>query len=102
MSNKNLIKDPAAPKTVVDKAKSILENRQHAYRQTFLFEKNVYAQQVLEDLARFCRANETNFHPDGRVHAVLEGRREVYLRIKNHLDLDAESLAKMFLKKGVI
>lgn len=49
-------------------------------------------QAVLEDLARFCRANESCFHADPRVHAVLEGRREVFLRVSQHLNLTAEQL----------
>jgi hypothetical protein len=40
-----------------------------------------------EDLARFCRANETCFDADPRIHALLEGRREVYLRIMDYIDL---------------
>lgn len=50
---------------------------------------------VLNDLALFCRANKTCFHPDPRVHAVLEGRREVWLRITNHLHLTTEDLYSM-------
>lgn len=101
MAERRIIKDPAnaGDKTYVDKAKDILQQRQQAYVQTFASDKNVYAKTVLEDLARFCKANETNFHPDPRVHAALEGRREVYLRIMNHLNLDPDALVKMFLKK---
>ncbi len=50
---------------------------------------------VLRDLAQFCRANATTFHEDPRVHAVLEGRREVWLRIQQHLQLDDEKLWKL-------
>ncbi len=50
----------------------------------------------MADLAKFCRANETCFDPDPRIHAVLEGRREVYLRIKNHRDLSPEELAVLY------
>ena len=53
-------------------------------------------QQVLIDLARFCRANETCFHEDARKHAVLEGRREVWLRIQQHLNLTAEQLMGLY------
>lgn len=51
-----------------------------------------YAQEVLADLARFCRANKTTFHTDARAHAVLEGRREVWLRIQEYLNLSPEQL----------
>ena len=51
-------------------------------------------QEVLADLARFCRADQTTFHPDPRVHALMEGRREVWLRIKEYLDLSPEDLMR--------
>ena len=47
---------------------------------------------VLADLANFCRADKSTFHVDQRMHAVLEGRREVWLRIANHLHLDEDEL----------
>ena len=49
-------------------------------------------QRVLQDLAKFCRAETTTFDPDPRIHAVLEGRREVWLRIQQHLRLTPEQL----------
>jgi hypothetical protein len=51
---------------------------------------------VLEDLRRFCRANETCFNADPRIHAALEGRREVWLRIQQHLDLTPDQLLKLY------
>jgi hypothetical protein len=47
---------------------------------------------VLADLAKFCRADETTFHADARIHAVLEGRREVWLRIQRHLNMTPTEL----------
>lgn len=55
---------------------------------------------VLEDLARFCRANTSTFHSDPRLHAVLEGRREVWLRIQNHLNLTPAQLCSLLEKEG--
>lgn len=49
-------------------------------------------QRVLHDLAKFCRATESCFHADPRIHAVLEGRREVWSRIAQHLNLNSEQL----------
>lgn len=49
-------------------------------------------QDVLLDLAKFCRANESCFHADPRAHAVAEGRREVWLRIQKNLNLTDEQL----------
>jgi len=55
-------------------------------------EKSPFTTLVLEDLSKFCRANESSFHTDARVHALMEGRREVWLRIKEFLTLNAEEL----------
>lgn len=38
--------------------------------------------QILYDMAHFCRAYESAFHADPRVHAALEGRREVWLKLR--------------------
>lgn len=54
--------------------------------------KSPYTHVVLEDLAKFCRANETTYHPDPRTHALLEGRREVFQRIQNFLKLTPDEL----------
>lgn len=69
----------------------IFKDRWFAYNQTF-GEQNKYAHYVLKDLARFCRANESTFHIDPRMHAVLEGRREVWLRIQEHLQFTPEQI----------
>lgn len=50
-----------------------------------------FAAAMLADLSTFCRANESTFDPDPRIHALLEGRREVYLRIINFLSIDSET-----------
>ena len=47
---------------------------------------------VLSDLGRFCRADEPCWSEDQRHHARLEGRREVWLRIQNELNLPVEEL----------
>lgn len=66
-----------------------LEEKKRAYQLTF---SGPGAALVLEDLARFCRADRSAFHLDARLHALLEGRRETYLRIKEWLDLTPEEL----------
>lgn len=79
-------------------SKSLLLDRKRAYLQTF--EKDsIPVEEVLKDLERFCRAHTSTFNPDQRVHALLEGRREVYLRIKDFLELDLEELLIKY--KGV-
>ncbi len=54
------------------------------------------AQEVLKDLARFCRASRSTFHADPRVHAVAEGRREVWLRIQENLHLTEQQLLALY------
>lgn len=51
---------------------------------------------VLKDLAKFCRANRTTFTDNDRITALLEGRREVWLRIAHHLNLDEDALWKLY------
>jgi len=59
------------------------------------------AKAVLDDLKMFCKAEDSTFTPDSRVSALLEGRREVYLRIQDHLKLGSDQLwAKYGNKKG--
>lgn len=65
--------------------------RQRAYQTTF-DRTSEMDKVVLKDLANFCRADESTFDPDPRIHAVKEGRREVYLRIMSHLNLSSEQL----------
>lgn len=72
-----------------------LRQRRTAYKLTFA-QDNYAAQAVLIDLARFCRANETTFHEDPRISAVLQGRHEVWLRIANHLHLTSEQLFALY------
>ena len=70
---------------------SYLRDRTVAYKLAF---GSPAGQEVLADLARFCRANETTFHTDPRLHASLEGRREVWLRIQQHLNMTAHEVYK--------
>ena len=62
-----------------------------AYNRTF-DKQSPFTHEVLKDLAKFCRANESAFHADPRIHAVLEGRREVWLKIANALNMTPEEL----------
>lgn len=62
-----------------------------AYNQVFSKE-NQFTKTVLEDLARFCRAHQSTFHKDAKVHALLEGRREVFLRIAEYIGLSPDEL----------
>lgn len=74
---------------------SFIDQRKRAYQLTFQLNQPANVA-VLEDLARFCRATESTFHPDARIAANLDGRREVYLRIMNHLGLTTEQLLSLY------
>lgn len=74
-------------------AQRFLAERRTDYIRTF---DTPHGAKVLADLAKFCRAQESTFHPDARVHAVAEGRREVWLRIQQHLNLSEEDLWRAF------
>jgi len=78
---------------LVDTAKNFLSRRRYSYVKTFT---GPLGQEVLADLAKFCRAREPAFHPDPRIHALLEGRREVFLRIQQHLQLTDDELWQIF------
>ena len=75
-----------------DKLRLLILSRQKSYKQTFA---GPVAEDVLRDLALFCRANVSTFDADARLHAVAEGRREVFLRIQNHLNLSPAELWRL-------
>lgn len=79
--------------SVIERALDFLRRRRHNYRVVF---DNPPGLEVLADLAKFCRAHETTFHADPRIHAVLEGRREVWIRLQNHLRLTEDELWKLY------
>ena len=83
----NAVKNKA--QAIINKTREFLFNRQYYYRQTF---ETPYGDKVLADLAKFCRAHETTFRPDARESALLEGRKEVFLRIAHHLNMTQEQL----------
>lgn len=76
------------------KAFSYLSGRRAAYRDVFL--SPLAKKHILPDLARFCRANESCFNENDRIHAVLEGRREVWNRIQSHLNLSPDELWALY------
>ena len=82
---------------LVDQVKDFLVTRAQAYKRTF---NGIYGERVLIDLASFCRANESTFNPDARAEGVLQGRREVWLRISKHLNLSEDELQIYFNPQG--
>jgi hypothetical protein len=53
---------------------------------------------VLKDLARFCRAHRSTAHPDPHAAAKMDGRREVWLRIQEHLQLSEPQLWELYTR----
>lgn len=84
-------------KQIRDEQRQYLFERQRAYRKVF-GGSDPAVKMVLADLEAFCRAHRSCFDPDPRIHSVFEGRREVYLRIRENLDTEPEIL--WHLKKG--
>lgn len=76
---------------LVQRTKEFLFSRRTAYCRVFSVE-NRDAQLVLADLAKFCRAHVSTGAPEPHIAARLDGRREVWLRIQQHLKLDDETL----------
>lgn len=85
-------------KEVLDRLREILASRQQAYQLVFGGETGP-VKAVMDDLRRFCRDEESCFHADPRIHAALEGRREVFIRIEKHLKLTPEQFWKYYGKK---
>ncbi len=73
-----------------------LRRRKQAYQLVFQWAQPA-DRLVLEDLAKFCRANESCVVPgDHDRTLVLEGRREAWLRIQQHLGLAEEQLLELY------
>ena len=78
---------------LIEAARRFLFRRRHAYQVTF---KGPLAQEVLRDLSVFCYANASTFYANDRKQALAEGRREVWLRIANHLNMPPEELWRLY------
>lgn len=79
-----------------DAARGLVSRRRTSYVMTF---KNGPGFEVLEDLARFCRAGQTPFHPNQRLNDIMIGRHEVWMRIQQHLQLSDDELWALFAPK---
>ena len=74
---------------MIQKVRDFLRTRVQAYQ--FAFD-GIHGKRVLDDLAAFCRAHQSTFHVDPRVEGIMQGRREVWLRITSHLNMTDEEL----------
>jgi len=71
--------------------------RKQNYQSMFGKNSRVFDNEALKDLARFCRANESAAVPGDHDRTwALIGRREVWLRIQQHLNLQPEELAALY------
>jgi hypothetical protein len=68
------------------------EEMKRAYQQVF---DSPAGKSVLRDLTRFCRGKMTT-----KADPILEGRRQVYLRIVQHQELTREELRELFPTLG--
>lgn len=73
-----------------------LQQRKRAYMISLGDPNNRAAQAVLKDLARFCYATDSCMVADVRVHAFNEGKRAVWLRIQQHLNLPEHDLYTLY------
>ena len=84
----------------LDLFKRKLHGLAFAYNRVF-DKKSPFTEAVLKDLAKFCRAHQTTYHPDPRIHAVLEGRREVWLKIQEYLNMTIDEIYELHKIKEI-
>lgn len=91
--------DPQNP-TPRDQLRQLMKERQRAYSEVF-GNQNAANKLVLEDLKRFCRFSASTFHVEPAIHALLEGRREVILRIDDYCNMSIDELCNKYGRKDV-
>lgn len=72
--------------------------RRWAYQRTFGPENGPlprHIEIVLADLRDFCRAERSTFDTDPRISDLLQGRRDVWLRIVKYLALEEADVRKL-------
>lgn len=75
-------------------ALNFFKDRKRAYQMVF---SGPAGAEVLEDMATFCRANKTCVVPgDPDLTKHLEGRREAFLRIQEHLCWTPEQMLHFY------
>lgn len=81
---------PTISETDYNTSLAAITDRQTAFR--LCLAPGAASSMLMEDLEKFCRAKETCWSEDARHHARLEGRREVWLHIREYLDNSAEEI----------
>lgn len=76
----------------------LLARRKEAYSRVFVAGNSELSDRefVLSDMRRFCRGDQTAFHHDERVHTLLTGRQEVWLRIQDFAKLSLDDLVEKY------
>lgn len=88
--------------TALERLREIFDHCRMRKRAYLLSLKSPAGQVVLQDLAAYCRANETCMTLNGKgdidqqLTWAMEGRREVWLRIQQHLNLTPDQLATLY------
>jgi plasmid maintenance system antidote protein VapI len=84
---------------LIELAQGYLFKRRRAFKRVLNLQ-DPDVQLILADLAKFCRAHASTTSVAGdRASAVLDGRREVWLRIQHHLNLSEEELWTLYSRK---
>lgn len=74
-------------------AELFVEQRKRAYQLCF---GTPAGKEVLKDLIKFCRGNESTWDEDQAKRDVLIGRREVWLRITEHFAIELDDLVRRY------
>lgn len=76
-----------------DVVRRYIETRRRAYKAVFTGKgEHGDIEFVMRDLAAFCRAYEPTFNMNPKVQDLLEGRREVFMRIMSFMHLSHDTL----------
>lgn len=91
----------AAEETEDEQIRRYIRRTREAYKE--VFSPGVTSAEAIEtvklDLARFCRAFEPTFNSNPKLQDLLEGRREVFLRISDQTLLAFDELYIKFMRQ---
>jgi hypothetical protein len=84
-------------KAVLGQLRRLAMLRARSYREVFMREGRIdrHSEIVLADLREHCFATKSTFHVDPYEAARRQGRREAWLRITQHLNLDEARVQKL-------
>lgn len=85
---------------LLERGMALLRHRSMSYRDVFLGHGRS-SDEVLQDLAKFCRAHESTFHVEHSISDRLDGRREVWLRIAHYSHLSESQLWDIYGNKSI-